>query len=70
MAKREIWLSENEWGLKGSDHFEVCTRHYSKTAALAAAKKCQKESGIKHRVRKQSNVKVTGAAPHGKETER
>ena len=56
MVKREIWLSENEWGSKGSaDHFEVCTRHYSKAAALKAAKKCQEKSDIKHRVRKQSN---------------
>ena len=55
MAKHEIWLSESAWGLRrAANDWEICTAHYSKSAALKAARKCQKASGIKHRVRKQT----------------
>lgn len=55
MSKREIWLSQNEWGPIGSiNDFVVCSSHFSKEDAKRAAKKCQKESGVKHRVRKKS----------------
>ena len=63
MAKREIWLSESKYGRKNSkNEWEECTKHYSKGAAMRAAKKCQEESGIKHRVRKQSTAQLRRAA--------